>query len=256
MTPASEPGRTPDGTGVDGPKVVSWVERRDFVQHVGALTLGAGAAGLDIDRLIALLPQAEPTGTRHIGLADVEAIEQATGEFQRQDFAQGSGLSQAAAVAQVHSVLPLLGAQATPPVRSRLLVATADLTKQAGYMSFDVNQHDAARRLWLIGLDVARAAGDPRGSDLTVFLLYDMALQAVHPGPPQGGAATNPPWPRRHRGPASRLRGHAQLPGEHPSPGPRGTRRCGELRLGTGSSRRTLRCHHSNEVRALGRLPR
>lgn len=174
-------GATVGEAGVAGRKGVSWVDRRDFVQHIAALALGVtGVTGLDLDRLAALLPHADPTGTRHIDAADVEAIEQATATFRRQDFAQGSGLSQAAAVTQLRSVLPLLDAQATAGVRSRLLVATADLALQAGYMSFDVLRHEAARRLWMIGLALARAAEDPQGSDLTVYLLYDMALQAVH----------------------------------------------------------------------------
>ncbi|MGH3885266.1 MAG: helix-turn-helix domain-containing protein, partial [Pseudonocardiaceae bacterium] len=169
---------------IDGRKRVSWVDRRDFVQHVGGLTLGAGVAGLDIDRLIALLPQAEPTGTRHLGAADVEAIEQATTTFVRQDHAHGSEPARDVVVAQLHATLPLLGAQMTPEVRPRMLVATAYLATVAGWMSFDANQHDAARRLWLIGLDIARNAQDPRSSDLTAYLLYDMAIQAVHLGRP------------------------------------------------------------------------
>jgi transcriptional regulator with XRE-family HTH domain len=158
----------------------SWVERRDFVQHVAALTVGVtGVTGLDIDRLTALLPHAEPTGTRHIGLADVQAIEQATATFVRQDFAHGSGMVRDAAVAHLHATLPLLGAQATSEVRPRLYLATARLATQAGWMSFDVKDDDAARRLWLIGLDIARQADHPQSSDLTVYLLADMALQAV-----------------------------------------------------------------------------
>ncbi|MGH3800645.1 MAG: hypothetical protein ACRDTD_11010 [Pseudonocardiaceae bacterium] len=46
------------------------MDRRDFFEHIATLTLGAAVAGLDIERLIALLPQAEPTGTRHLGAAD------------------------------------------------------------------------------------------------------------------------------------------------------------------------------------------
>ncbi|MGH3813173.1 MAG: hypothetical protein ACRDUV_12050 [Pseudonocardiaceae bacterium] len=161
------------------------MDRRDFVQHVAALALGtAGATGLDLDRLTALLPHADPTGIRHVGVADVETIEHATAAFVRQDFATGSGPIRDVAVAQLRSVLPLLGAQVTPEVRPRLYLATARLAMQAGWMSFEVNQHEAARRLWMIGLDVARDSEDPRGSDLTVYLLYDMALQAVHLGRP------------------------------------------------------------------------
>lgn len=47
-------------------------------------------------------------------------------------------------------------------------------------MSFDAKQHAAARRLWLIGLNVARATEDPLATDQTIFLLYDMAVQAMH----------------------------------------------------------------------------
>jgi transcriptional regulator with XRE-family HTH domain len=177
-------GTTLSSAGGDERKRVSWVDRRDFVQHAAGLTLGAGIAGLDIDRLLALFPQAEPTGTRRVGAADVEAIEQATAAFERQDFAQGSGLARDVAVAHLYATLPLLRAQTTPEVGPRLLIATADLATIAGWMSFDVNQHDAARRLWMIGLDIARSAEHDHSADLTAFLLYDLVIQAVHLGRP------------------------------------------------------------------------
>ena len=177
-------GTTVGHAGINERKRVSWVDRRDFVQHVATLTLGAGLTGLDIDRLLALLPHAEPTGTRHLGAADVKAIEQATTAFVRQDHAHGSGLARDVAVTHLHATLPLLGAQMTPEVRPRLLVATAYLATVAGWMSFDVQQHDAARRLWLIGLNIARSADNYHGADLTAFVLYDMAIQAVHLGRP------------------------------------------------------------------------
>ncbi|MGH3869004.1 MAG: helix-turn-helix domain-containing protein [Pseudonocardiaceae bacterium] len=163
----------------------SWVDRRGFVGEVAGLTLGAaGLTGLDLDRLIALLPQAEPTGTRHVGTTDVEAIEAATAAFKCQDFAQGSGMAWDTAVARLRVTLPLLGAQMAPEVRPRLYLATAHLALQVGYMSFDVNHDDGARRLWMIGLDIARHTEDPRSSDLTAYLLYDMAIQAVSLGRP------------------------------------------------------------------------
>ncbi|MGH3929786.1 MAG: helix-turn-helix domain-containing protein [Pseudonocardiaceae bacterium] len=162
-------------------KLVSWVYRRDFGQHIAALTLAvAGVAGLDLDRLFALLPQPEPTDTRRIGVADVEVIEELTAGFRRQDFAGGSAVAREIAVAQVHATLPLLGAQIDPDLRPRLLLAAADLAAQAGWMSFVANQHEAARRLWMIGIHLARGAEHPQSTDLTVYLLGDMALQAVH----------------------------------------------------------------------------
>ena len=159
-----------------------WMQRRNFVGHVAGLTLGL-AAGLDPERLFALLPPAEPTGTRRLGLADVEAIEQLTAAFMRQDFAHGSGLIRQAATEQVRTVLPLLTtAQIPSELRPRLMLATAYLALIAGYLSFECTQHETARRLWLIGLDIAGNTDHPQATDLTVYLLYDMALQAVHLG--------------------------------------------------------------------------
>jgi transcriptional regulator with XRE-family HTH domain len=178
-------GATVSATGTAGQKDVSWVDRRDFGEHAARLVLGIAAAGLDIDRLLALLPQAEPTGTRQVGVADVEFVEQLTAAFVRQDFASGSGVIRDAAVAQLHTVLPLLNAQVPAEVRPRLMVATGRLAMQTGWMSFECQHHDAARRLWLIGLDLARRAEHPLGTDLTVYLFYDMALQSVQLGRPQ-----------------------------------------------------------------------
>ncbi len=179
-------GATVSVTGLTGRKDVSWVDRRDFTQHIAGLVLGiAGAAGLDTGRLLALLPQAEPTGTRHIGEADVETIEQLTAAFVRQDYAHGSAPIRDAAVAQLGTVLPLLDAQVPAELRPRLMVATGSLAVTAGWQSFDGLDHEAARRLWMIGLDVARAADHPLATDLTVFLLYAMALQSVQLGRPE-----------------------------------------------------------------------
>lgn len=172
-----------NGEGATGRKV-SWMIRRDFVQRVAGMTLGlvGGANALDLDRLRALLPQPDETPTRRIGCADVDLIEQATDVFRRQDFAHGSVLSREAAVAQLGTVLPLLNAQMSDAVRPRLHVATASLATMAGWMSFEVRNHDAARRLWMIALDVARDADDQIGTDLTVFVLYDLVIQALHLG--------------------------------------------------------------------------
>jgi hypothetical protein len=59
---------------------------------------------------------------------------------------------------------------------------------QAGWMSHDVQDHDAARRLWLIGLELARETEDPRGPDLTVAILMDMTAQALALGRPDEAA--------------------------------------------------------------------
>lgn len=177
---------TVDRAGGDGRKLVSWVDRRDFVQQAASLALGiTGMAALDIDRLLALLPHTDPTGTRRVGASDVAVIEQATATFASQDFATGSGPVRELAVGQLRSALPLLGAQMTAEVRPRMYLATARLATQAGWMSFQVHQDDSARRLWLIALDVLRDTDHPLATDQTVFVLYDMALQALALGRPK-----------------------------------------------------------------------
>ncbi|MBV9140025.1 MAG: hypothetical protein JO115_03755 [Pseudonocardiales bacterium] len=163
----------------------SWVHRRDFVEHVAGLTVAtAGSPGLDVDRATALLPQAEPTGTRHVGAADVAVIDEVTAIFVRQDFATGSGPVRDHAVTHLSSVLPLLDAQVSDALRPRLYLAIARLATQAGYLSYDSRQHDAARELWLIALEVTRTAHHPLGTDQTVFVLYDLAQQALELGRP------------------------------------------------------------------------
>jgi len=173
------------GGGTNTERKGSGVYRRDFVEHVAGLTLVSAATGLDINRLIALLPHAEPTGTRRVGAADVTVIEQATSAFSDQDFATGAEPVTDVAVAHLRSVMPLLGAQMTAEVRPQLYLATARLATQAGWMASEVNDHDAARRLWMIALQVARDADHPLGTDQTVFVLADMAFQAVELGRPK-----------------------------------------------------------------------
>ncbi|MGH3722482.1 MAG: hypothetical protein ACRDRI_27340, partial [Pseudonocardiaceae bacterium] len=112
------------------------------------------------------------------------AIEEATAEFVRKDFATGAGPVRGLAVAQLGWALPLLDAEMTPEVRPRLYLATARLATQAGWMSFECKHDDAARRLWTIGLNITRRAEHPQASDFTGFLLSDLAVQAVRLGRP------------------------------------------------------------------------
>lgn len=160
---------------------VSWVERRDFLALVTAATLGSSLHS-ELDLLGSLLPDQVETVTRpRIGAADVDAIEAITDGFRRSNFAHGGGLCRAAAIAQLHQVRRLEDAVCTPQVRTRLLVATAELAGLAGWMAYDIEDHDTARRLWTYALDTARRAEDhPRAPDLGVTALLNMAHQALH----------------------------------------------------------------------------
>ncbi|MGH3885175.1 MAG: hypothetical protein ACRDSZ_01170 [Pseudonocardiaceae bacterium] len=159
-----------------------WMDRRDFGQTVATLALaGASGTNLDLDRLLALLdPDPDESGTRQVGAADVAALERVTGEYEKVIHTYGGGYARDAAVAHLRAILPLLGAHVDPAVRGRLHAATAHLALQAGWMSFDLEMHDFARRVWLAGLEIAKGADDPVTTDLTGHLLFVMAQQALY----------------------------------------------------------------------------
>jgi hypothetical protein len=101
-------------------------------------------------------------------------------EYERIIHTYGGGYAFEAATAHFRATLRLLNAQIDPVVRTRLHAATAHLALQAGRMSFDLEQHEISRRLWLAGLEVAQGAEDPVTTDLTGRLLFMMVRQAVH----------------------------------------------------------------------------
>lgn len=158
-----------------------WAERGDYIAIVTAATLGSSLYP-ELERLDALLPvHAEPVRHRHVGHADVAAIEAITDGFRRSDFASGGGLCRAAAIAQLHQVRQLEDASCSDQVRTRLLMATADLAMLVGWLSYDVDEHGAARRAWAFALKTAwRARDHERSTDLAVDVLLDAAHQALH----------------------------------------------------------------------------
>jgi transcriptional regulator with XRE-family HTH domain len=158
-----------------------WAERGDYIAIVTAAATGSRLYP-ELERLDALLPvRAEPVRRLHIGNADVAAIEVITDGFRRSDFASGGGVCRAAAIAQLHQVRQLEKASCTDTVRTRLLMATADLAMMVGWMSYDVDEHGAARRAWAFALKTAwRARSHERSTDLAVDVLLDAAHQALH----------------------------------------------------------------------------
>jgi hypothetical protein len=69
---------------------------------------------------------------------------------------------------------------ATPAIRVRLDIAAADLARLTAWCSYDVEQHDQARRLWIVALQLCRHTAHPRAADLAVDILLDMAHQSLH----------------------------------------------------------------------------
>lgn len=162
-----------------GTRAVSWVDRRDFISTVTALTLGVSSAGVP-EWFVDLLPAVagnEPL--RRVGLADVEYIEATTRAFRELDNLWGGGSSRAAVLAQLQwvSATSKTALCVSETVRARLLSAVADLANVAAFMSYDIERQGDARRLWLLGLDACREANNV---GLTGSTLRQLCHQALH----------------------------------------------------------------------------
>jgi transcriptional regulator with XRE-family HTH domain len=153
----------------------------DLWQKLTEITLGGAQSDLDLDRLNRLIPCLDiDEPPRRVGAADVDAIEHTSDALRRCDFAYGGGLARAATIAQLRSVLRLRDVAATPAIRVRLNIAAADLAMLTAWCSYDVEQHDQARRLWTVALELCRHSAHPQAADLAVDILLDMAHQSLH----------------------------------------------------------------------------
>jgi hypothetical protein len=160
---------------------ISAAASSDFWQMVTEVTLGEGQIELDLDMLDRLIPRLDADEPpRQVGAADVDAIERTSDALRRCDFAHGGGLARSATIAQLRSVLRLREVAASAAIRVRLDIAAADLAMLAAWCSYDVEQHDQARHLWIVALNLCRHTVHPRAADLAVNILLDMAHQSLH----------------------------------------------------------------------------
>jgi transcriptional regulator with XRE-family HTH domain len=162
--------------GDDDTRAVSWLQRRDFVSAVTATALGIGSAG-SLRGWLGGFAAVEKLS--RVGSVDVERIEATTAAFRDWGNRWGGGLSTAAIVGQLQWLVATAkdATVTSEAVRRRLLVATADLASLGAWGHYDVERHDEARRLWMIGLDAARVSGD---ADLVGAILRQLAHQAIH----------------------------------------------------------------------------
>jgi hypothetical protein len=110
----------------------------------------------------------------------VAQIETATGVFRQWDNEFGGGLRRKAVVGQLNEVSALLaGPFGSGQVARRLLSAVADLAQLAGWMSYDLHMQATAQRYCLLGMHVARDAGD---RPQVARLVYCLAPQMIELG--------------------------------------------------------------------------
>ncbi|MGC0311633.1 regulator [Kitasatospora acidiphila] len=137
--------------------------------HGGA----AGPAGHD-ER-----PRSQRAGLR-VGRGDIAAVRAVGDLFRALDNAYGGGHARQALVRYLESEAePMLRGRYGEQIGRALFGAVADLTRLAGWTSFDIAAHGLAQRYFVQALRLSQAAGD---RVLGGYVLITMSQQAVHLG--------------------------------------------------------------------------
>lgn len=117
---------------------------------------------------------------QRVGSGDVAALRSVGELFRTLDNAYGGGHARQALVRYLeHEAEPMLRGSYGEAVGRRLFSAAADLTRLAGWTSYDIAAHGLAQRYFVQALRLAQAAGD-RGYGS--FVLITMSRQAVYLG--------------------------------------------------------------------------
>ncbi|GAA3843648.1 hypothetical protein GCM10022226_78320 [Sphaerisporangium flaviroseum] len=159
------------------------MERRRFLLD-SAFAVGAGSAGALRWLTFPLEGKPEVSGVRKVGAPDIAAIREVTRSFGELDNRFGGGRVRSAVVKYLDSaVAPLLKEGSYGEATGRALAsAAAEVTRLAGWMAYDLEQHGLAQRHLIQALSLARGAGDHGfGGEI----LAGMAHQAIYIGQPR-----------------------------------------------------------------------
>ncbi|MFC6598201.1 regulator [Kitasatospora paranensis] len=115
-----------------------------------------------------------------VGRGDIAAIRAVGDLFRALDQAYGGGHARQALVRYLESEAePMLRGRYGEQIGRALFGAVSDLTRLAGWTSFDIAAHGLAQRYFVQSLRLSQAAGD---RVLGGFILTTMSQQAVHLG--------------------------------------------------------------------------
>lgn len=163
--------RASEDAGAFGPNLLrsirqvegSDVERRSFLM-VASSSVAASATGLI-------------GGPRAIGAGDVAAVRDMTALFSRADQRHGGGHARNALTQYLMTDVldSLTGRFRSDVVRRQLFSAAGEAAYLVGWMSFDDNRHEEARRAFALAVELATEADD---SALVGHVLRAMAHQA------------------------------------------------------------------------------
>lgn len=117
---------------------------------------------------------------QRVSLGDVNALRSVGELFRALDHAYGGGHARQALVRYLeHEAEPMLRGVYGEQLGRRLFAAAADLTRLAGWTSYDIAAHGLAQRYFVQALRLAQAAGDRAYGS---YVLVTMSRQAVYLG--------------------------------------------------------------------------
>lgn len=124
--------------------------------------------------------QTERAPGQRVGNGDVAALRSVGELFRSLDHAYGGGHARQALVRYLeHETEPMLRGSYSEATGRRLFAAAADLTRLAGWTSYDIAAHGLAQRYFVQALRLAQAAGDRAYGS---YVLITMSRQAVYLG--------------------------------------------------------------------------
>jgi hypothetical protein len=176
-TPASGPGPAPVSASgpASGPAPAAPPAAADRPARVPAQTRGPAGPAPDPARAAGA-----PPGTARIGGGDIAAVRAVGDLFRSLDHSYGGGHARQALVRYLeHEAEPMLRGNYGEALGRRLFGAVADLTRLAGWTSYDIGAHGLAQRYFVQALRLAQAAGDRVYGG---YVLVTMSRQAVYLG--------------------------------------------------------------------------
>lgn len=152
-------------------------EVRQLLSQAANVTMGTAVH--DVARWWQPVEWQTVTVPKRIGLSDVAHVEALSALIATIDSRHGGGACREAVAAQTRWAQRLLTASSSDETRARLHVALADMHHLAGWTSFDVGMHSAARRHFSRALEQAKHVED---SALVAKILYCMGRLHLHRG--------------------------------------------------------------------------
>ena len=146
----------------------------------GALGVGPPAAAGQVEAGSAAQTAHAPRGLQRVGRGDVAAVRAVGDLFRSLDNAYGGGHARQALIRYLESEAePMLRGRYSEPIGRSLFGAVADLTRLAGWTSYDIGAHGLAQRYFVQSLRLAQAANDRLYG---AYILVTMSRQAVYLG--------------------------------------------------------------------------